>query len=232
MQYNVEATRKAPPPTNRTELQRFLGAVQYYAKFVPNLSKIWHPLYELLKVGVEWSWGSACDEVFNQWKRLLSRETVLTHYDESRPLILTTDARSFGILAVIRHQMPDGLEKPIEFASRTLSAAERICTQIELETLGIIYGVKKFHQYLMGRSFTTKTDHRPLTKIFGPKTGISSMANATLGICIIGTILCLAGECPCFRAVCHWLTYIGVSFSIITFVFDLFISTVIFTAFT
>ena len=78
IQNKVEATRKAPAPANLTELQSLLGAVQYYAKFVPNLSTVLHSLHDRLKVGVEWSWDSACDEAFNQCKRLLSSETVLT----------------------------------------------------------------------------------------------------------------------------------------------------------
>ena len=72
------------------------------------------------------------------------------------------------------------MEKPIAFASRTLSAADRNYSKIERETLRIIVGVKKFHQYLMGRPFPTRTDHRPLTKIYGPKTGIPSIAAARM----------------------------------------------------
>ena len=84
-------SHQEPPPANLTELHSFLGAVQYYAKFVPNLSTVLHPLHDLLKAGVEWSWDRACDEAFNQCKMLLFSETVLTHYDESKPLVLATD---------------------------------------------------------------------------------------------------------------------------------------------
>ena len=90
IQNKVEAIRKAPPPANLTELQSFLGSVQYYAKFVPNLPIVLHPLHDWLKAGVEWSWDSACDEAFNQCKRLLSSETALTHYNERKPLVLAT----------------------------------------------------------------------------------------------------------------------------------------------
>ena len=72
----MEAIRKALPPTDLTELRSFFCVVQYYAKFVPNLFTDLHPQYEHLKAGIEWSWDSSCDEAFNQYKRLLSSETM------------------------------------------------------------------------------------------------------------------------------------------------------------
>ena len=152
-------------PANVTELQSLLGAVQCYAKFVQNLPIVMHSLHDRLNAAVEWT-------VFVM-EHLTNAKGCLvddTHYDENRPLVLATDASSYGVGAVISHQRPDAVEKRIAFASRTLSAAERNYSQIEREALRIIYGVKKFHQYPMGRPFTIRTDHRPLTKIFGPKT--------------------------------------------------------------
>ncbi|XP_051783661.1 uncharacterized protein K02A2.6-like [Erpetoichthys calabaricus] len=76
--------------------------------------------------------------------------------------------------------MPDGKEKPIAYASRTLSKAEQNYAQIEREALAIVFGVRKFHQYLYGNKFTLLTDHRPLTSILSPSKSTPSMAAARM----------------------------------------------------
>ena len=68
--------------------------------------------------------------------------------------------------------MPDGSEKPITFASRTLSKAEYSYSQIEKEALAIVYAVKKSHQCLFGRHFLLYTDHKPLRGLLSEQKGI------------------------------------------------------------
>ena len=76
--------------------------------------------------------------------------------------------------------MPDGSERPVAFASRSLTKTEHKYAQIDKEALSIVWGVKRFHVYLYGRRFTLVTDHKPLTAIFHPKKGVPAMTAARL----------------------------------------------------
>ena len=76
--------------------------------------------------------------------------------------------------------MPDGQERPIAYSSRTLSQPEKNYSQIEKEALALVYGVKKFHKYLYGRRFLLVTDHKALTTVLGPKTGVPALAAARM----------------------------------------------------
>lgn len=72
---------KAPAPTTVTELKSFLGMVNYYGKFLPNLSTHLAPLYQLLKKESPWIWTEGCASSFAHVKQLLSSPQVLVHYD-------------------------------------------------------------------------------------------------------------------------------------------------------
>ncbi|CAI5682743.1 unnamed protein product [Oreochromis niloticus] len=123
---------------------------------------------------------SACESAFQKAKERLASPEILTHYNPELSLRLACDTSPYGVGAVLSHVMPDGQERPIAYASRTLSKAERNYAQTEREALAIVFGVRKFHQYLHGNKFTLLTDHRPLTSILSPVKGTPSMAAARM----------------------------------------------------
>ena len=176
----VEAIAKAPQPTNVQELRSFLGLLNYYGKFIRNLATILHPLNQLLQTNRKWNWTQECSDAYQLAKDQIVSAQVLTHYNPALPISMAADASAYGIGAVISHRLPDGSEHPISFASRTLTPSERNYSQLEKEALSLIFGVKKFHQYLYGRKFSLITDHKPLTAIFGSKKGIPTLAAARL----------------------------------------------------
>ena len=176
----VEAIKQAPRPENATQLRSFLGMVNYHGKFIRNLSSILQPLNQLLQKNHDFLWSKKCEDAFNKAKDSLSSAHVLVHYDPSLPVILESDASQYGIGAVILHRFPNGDERPIAYASRSLHSSERNYSQIEKEGLSIIFGVTKFYTYLFGHKFTLRTDHKPLLKIFAPNSATPVLAAARL----------------------------------------------------
>lgn len=172
----IEAITKIPRPSNTTEVRSFLGMVNFYSKFVNNMSARLVPLYNLLKRGVNWYWSKECERAFIEIKNILTSADVLAHYDPSKPLTLTCDASARGVGGVLTQPAADGRgERPVAYVSRTLNDAEKNYSQIHKEALAIIFCVQKYHQYLYGRKFQLRTDHKPLVSIFGPHKGIPTM---------------------------------------------------------
>ena len=161
------------------ELRSSLGLLNYYGNFIPNLSTLLQLLHELPRKGVKCAWTEKCEKEFVRSKSELVVDKVLVPYDEKGKLILACDASPYGVGTLISHVMDDE-ERPIAFASRTLTKSERNYLQIEKEALGIVFGVWKFQRYLYGRTFHLLTDHKPLVTILGPKKAVPTLAAARM----------------------------------------------------
>ncbi|CAI2344422.1 unnamed protein product [Caenorhabditis sp. 36 PRJEB53466] len=161
-----------PAPQDVSQLRSFLGLVQFYGQFVKQLHNFRAPLNKLTVKDSKFNWTSSCQTAFDQIKDVLRSELLLTHFDPSLPIIVAVDASQYGIGAVITHRLPDGSEKAIAHASRSLTTAQRNYGQIEKEGLALIFAVQKFHRYIHGRRFTLRTDHKPLLAISGSKKGV------------------------------------------------------------
>ena len=167
----MDAVMQAKSPTNVTELKSYLGLLNYYAKFLPNLATTLHPLHDLLQKDRPWKWTEECERAFVKSKRQLQDSPLLVHYDLKTSLRLACDASPYGV----------GLVFPMLWrTARKSLASERNNSQIEKEALSIVFRVKKFHSYLYGRRFTLLTDHQPQLTILGPKTSVPPLAAARM----------------------------------------------------
>ncbi|XP_055543004.1 uncharacterized protein K02A2.6-like [Wyeomyia smithii] len=146
----IEAISRLPPPTDVSGVRSFLGAINYYGKFVPNMRMLRYPLDNLLKPDVKFHWSSECQSSFDQFKRILSSDLLLTHYDPRREIIVAADATSVGLGATISHRFPDGTIKVVQHASRALTKAEQVSQDAIRKAL----------------------PNSPLLRIFGSKKGI------------------------------------------------------------
>ena len=100
----VDAVRNMTEPTDVTSLRSFLGSVQFYGKFIPNLSTITVPLYQLTKKDTPWNWNKKAQEAFDSLKKILSNVSVLAHYDPSQQIGISCDAPACGIGAALLHR--------------------------------------------------------------------------------------------------------------------------------
>ena len=144
-----------------------MGILNFYHQFLRDKASIAEPLHRLLDKNRKWTWTRDHQRSFERLKGLISADNVLIHYDLNLPLGLVCDASPYGVGAVLFHTTEDDVERPIAFYSRTLSKTERNYSQLDRESTAIMAGIKKFHDYLYGRSFTLFTDHRPLLGILG-----------------------------------------------------------------
>nr|XP_049467006.1 uncharacterized protein K02A2.6-like [Anopheles coluzzii] len=168
----ILAITKLQPPTDVSGVRSFLGAINYYGKFVRNMRMLRQPLDDLLKEGNVFCWTQKCQHAFLQFKNILSSDLLLMHYDPRLEIIVSADASSIGFGATISHWLPDANVKVVQHASRALTATEQRYSQPEREGLAVVYAVTKFHRMLFGRHFRLQTDHQPLLRIFGSKKGI------------------------------------------------------------
>ena len=143
----VDAVIKMVKPDNVSSLKSFLGSVQFYGKFLPDLSTVTEPLYQLTRRNIPWRWGAEEEAAFQQLKTMLCQDTVLVHFDPKQEIGISCDASSVGIGAVLFHRYEDGSERPIANVSKTLNQTHRNYSQIQKEALAIVFALHKFHQF-------------------------------------------------------------------------------------
>ena len=158
----IQLINEWPAPKNLKELRGFLGLTGYYRRFVKDYSKIAGPLNNLLKKNRSFVWSEDCQTAFEELKARLQQPPILALPNDEDMFILDTDAADSSIGAVLS-QKQEGMEKVIAYAGRTLSANERNYCITRKELLAVIYFLKYFRQYLLGRSFVIRTDHAALT---------------------------------------------------------------------
>ena len=157
----IEDLKAMPTPQNKDELQRFMGFVGYLAKYIPSYETMASPLRDLMKKETPFIWQEDHQRMFEKLKQCLSSETCLPYFDPTKPTSLEVDASQKGLGACLLQG-----DRPVAFASKALSSSQSNYSNIERETLALVFGVTRFHTYLFGKRFTVFTDHKPLEMIW------------------------------------------------------------------
>ena len=171
----VKDIQEWPAPKDIKELQSFLGAVNYLARFIPHLSALQVQLQDLLKKENEFIWAQNHQLCFDQIKKAVCKDITLKFYDPNLPIFIETNASQKGIGVVLlqpldsnftldENNIPTKL-MPVAFASKTLTSAECNYANIECELLGVVFGVLHFKHFTFGNEVNIITDHKPLVSL-------------------------------------------------------------------
>lgn len=175
----VKAVKEAPVPQNHKELKAFLGLLNFYEKFLPDRAEHVKPLYDLCNKK-SYEWTENCQRAYQWLKDQITSDRVLTLYDPNKQLILACDASFHGLSAVLSHRFEDGTEQPIAFASKIIPKNELHRAILDKEAGAIVFGFRKFYQYVYGSKVILRTDHEALKFIFGENKNLSTMLQSRL----------------------------------------------------
>ena len=162
----VEAVRRYERPASVKALQRFLGMLNFYRRFLPGIAEVLRPLTDALAGAPrQLAWSEQMERAFQQAKERLAEATLLFHQRAGAELRVYTDASTRAIAGAV-HQVIDGHQQPLGFFSHRTSSAESRYSAYDLELLAVYSTLIKFRHILEGRRFRIWTDQRPLTRAF------------------------------------------------------------------
>jgi len=170
----VAPIAKTPRPEDVVALRSFLGAVQYYSRFIPQFSSIAAPLYKLA-TQEDYKWQPTHQDCVDHLLKVITSQPVLKCFNPNEESTVTIDSSGFALGGVLEQQ-----GRPVLYISRKLNQAELHYSQTQKEALAVYWGVKRLHKYLFGKKFKIVTDHKALTYIFHPDKAIAGHTTSML----------------------------------------------------
>jgi hypothetical protein len=148
-------------PTSASDIRSFLGFAGYYRRFIERFSKISKPMTELLEKDKKFEWTSACEASFEELRKRLTTALILVMPDMQKSFSIYCDALGQGLGCVL---IKDG--HMVAYASRQLRKHEVNYPTHDLELANVVYALKIWRHYLMGKRCELYTDHKSLKHIF------------------------------------------------------------------
>jgi len=138
-------------PENRTDVQAFIGFVNFYRCFIRDFSTIARPLFDLTHSDQAWNWDAKEQEAFEGLKMAVTTAPVLVSPQDSEPFRIEADSSDFASRAVLSQRLPEE-EKwhPVAFYSKSLSLVERNYEIHDKEMLAIIRALEEWRHFLEG----------------------------------------------------------------------------------
>lgn len=161
----VESLCKLKAPTTKVELQRVIGSFNYVRRYVKNMSDLMHPLCQLLKNNVEWSWLPEHQQAFVRLKEVVTKTPALVPFDPLKQTVLQCDASKNGLGCCMFQKYENNVLKLVACASRSMNDHEVNYSQTEKELLAIFFSTQKFHDFIYRQIVDVQTDHKPIISI-------------------------------------------------------------------
>ena len=171
----IAAIHKIPSPTGKVALTSFIGALNFYTKFIEKLHIILKPFYDLLHENTPWKWTDEHESLFQTLKMSLTSETELTIPNTKHPFSITIDASLIGLSAVLFQLNEQNKMKIISYNSRILNPQEQQLSTLDRELLGIVHALQIYEFLIIGSSHPIHsfTDHKHLLHCFTKKSNLS-----------------------------------------------------------
>jgi len=161
----VAGVREWPTPENKTDVQAFLGFINFYRRFIRDFSAKARPLFNLTRSEQVWMWSGKKQTAFEDLKMAVTTAPVLVSPQDSEPFRVEVNSLDFATGAVLSQQSTaDGKWHPVVFYSKSLSSIERNYEIHDKEMLAIIRALEKWRHFLEGATHPVEiwTDHKNL----------------------------------------------------------------------
>jgi len=161
----VAGVQEWPTPENKTDVQAFLGFMNFYWRFIWNFSAKARPLFDLTRSEQVWTWSRREQAAFEDLKTAVTTAPVLVSPQESDPFQIEADSLDFATGAVLSQQLTmDGKWHPIAFYSKSLSSVEQNYEIHDKEMLAIIRALEEWRHFLEGATHPVEiwTNHKNL----------------------------------------------------------------------
>ncbi|XP_076059845.1 uncharacterized protein LOC143036400 [Oratosquilla oratoria] len=166
-------------PRTKKGIRRFMGVVNYYRRYCPNLADVAAPLTRMLSCK-PFRWDEGADAAIDGCKRLLSSHPVLVAPDHGKTFYILCDASQVAVGAMLAQER-DGSMRPVSFMSQVLKDYQTRYSTIKKEALSLVLALKKFQVFLDGK-VVVLSDHNPLKYIVDGKTKSDRLARWALAL--------------------------------------------------
>ena len=161
----VSAVHKMKAPETKKQLRQILGFFSYFREYIPRFAEIAKPLTDLTskRVPTRIPWGTEQAKALQDLKDKLCQATTLQVIDFSKPFAIQVDASDYAVAGCLLQPTEDQGDKPVAFISAKLTPTQQAWSTIEKEAYAAVWALKRFRNWIFGKTVTLYTDHNPIT---------------------------------------------------------------------